>query len=49
MPFFLIAFDLLCFFVAALTMSYSPETKPGLLNSILGILILEGTACFDLH
>ena len=42
MPFFLIAFDLLCFFVAVLTMTYSPETKPGLLKSILGILSLEG-------
>jgi hypothetical protein len=47
-PFFLIAFALLCFFVAALTMTYSPETKPGLLNPILVILSLEGVCLFPL-
>jgi hypothetical protein len=41
-PIFLIAFSLACCCVTAWTLSYSPETKPGWLNPILVILVLEG-------
>lgn len=41
-PFFLIAYALFCYFVTAWALCYSPETKPGLFNPILVVLVLEG-------
>lgn len=43
-PFFLTAFVLVCCCVTAWTISYTPENKPGLLNPILVILVLEGVS-----
>lgn len=45
-PFFLIAFALICYMVTAWTLSYSPETKPGVLDPILVVLVLEGVGLF---
>jgi hypothetical protein len=42
LPFFLLAFSLICLAVAAWTLSFSPNKKPGLLNPILVFLVLDG-------
>jgi hypothetical protein len=39
--FFLIGFSLICYSVTLWTLQYTPEDKPGLLNPILVILMLE--------
>lgn len=42
LPLTLIGFSLICFAVTAWTLSYSPDTKPGVLNPILVFLVLDG-------
>ncbi len=42
LPLILIVFSLICFAVTAWTLSYSPHTKPGVLDPILVFLVLDG-------
>ena len=41
LPFLLLGFSLICYAVTLWTLSYSPDTKPGLLNPILVVLVLD--------
>jgi len=46
LPSTLIVFSLICFAVTAWTVSYSPDTKPGILNPILLFLLLDAVLLF---
>ena len=41
LPFFLLGFSLICYAVTLWTLSYSPDSKPRLLNPILVFLVLD--------